>query len=139
MVYLSHEEANIPHGGCAMKLRKYMYGAIGFLSLLGFIGIYTEEKRFLLFFAFVVDFEYFFIKSDEMLYDYMNKSASRAFYGGMVVTAIVTLFEFFVKNQTGNEALSIAFSLSWSISIIIYALSTAYYGLKEKWELKVND
>ena len=67
-----------------MKHRKYLYGSLGLLSLLGFIGIFTEERGFLAFFAFVVDFEYFFIKSDEMLEEYMNRSASRAFYCGMM-------------------------------------------------------
>lgn len=62
-----------------MMPKRYLYGMMGLLTLLGFIGIFTEEKRFLLFFAFVVDFEYFFKKSDEMLDEYMMKSASRAF------------------------------------------------------------
>ena len=33
----------------------------------------TEARSFLAFFAFAVDFEYFFLKSDEMLEEYMNK------------------------------------------------------------------
>ena len=57
-----------------MKSKRYLYGLMGLLSLLGFIGIFTEVKSFLGFFAFAVDFEYFFIKSDEMLEEYMNKS-----------------------------------------------------------------
>ena len=56
-----------------MKSKRYLYGLMGLLSLLGFIGIFTEAKSFLAFFAFAVDFEYFFIKSDEMLEEYMNK------------------------------------------------------------------
>ncbi len=47
-----------------MKSKRYLYGFMGLLSLLGFIGIFTEAKSFLAFFAFAVDFEYFFIKSD---------------------------------------------------------------------------
>lgn len=71
-----------------MKSKRYLYGLMGLLSLLGFIGIFTEAKSFLGFFAFAVDFEYFFIKSDEMLEEYMNKSASRAFYCGMISVAL---------------------------------------------------
>lgn len=41
-----------------MKSKRYMYGLMGLLSLLGFIGIFTEERSFLAFFAFIVDFEY---------------------------------------------------------------------------------
>ena len=32
------------------------YGLLGFLSLLGWIGVFTQERVFLLFFAFAVDF-----------------------------------------------------------------------------------
>ena len=54
-----------------MNLRKFMYGSMGFLSFIGFLGIITNEKSFLLFFAFVIDFDYWFMKSDEMLEEYM--------------------------------------------------------------------
>lgn len=118
-----------------MKIRRYLYGAMGLLSLLGFIGIFTDEKGFLGFFAFVVDFEYFFMKSDEMLEEYMNKSASRAFYCGMIMTAITALINFMFLNQTGHEALTIGFAMGWAVSVVVYALSTAFYGFKEKWGL----
>ena len=112
-----------------MKHRKYLYGSLGLLSLLGFIGIFTEERGFLAFFAFVVDFEYFFIKSDEMLEEYMNRSASRAFY-------CVVLISFFLQNQTASESLLAGFAWGWSVAIVVYALSTAFFGLKEKWGLE---
>ena len=55
-----------------MKSKRCLYGLTGLLSLLGLIGVFTESKAFLAFFAFAVDFEYFFIKSDELLEEYMN-------------------------------------------------------------------
>ena len=119
-------------------MRRYLYGAMGLFSLLGFIGIFTDEKGFLAFFAFAVDFEYFFIKSDEMLEEYMNKSASRAFYSGMIVTALVALIHFLTQTQNGNESLLTGFTYGWAVSVIVYALSTAFYGFREKWCLR-ND
>lgn len=119
-------------------MRRYLYGAMGLFSLLGFIGIFTDEKGFLAFFAFAVDFEYFFIKSDEMLEEYMNKSASRAFYSGMIVTALVALIHFLTQTQNGNESLLTGFTYGWAVSVIVYALSTAFYGFREKWGLR-ND
>ena len=121
-----------------MKSKRYLYGLIGLLSLLGFIGIFTEAKSFLAFFAFIVDFEYFFIKSDEMLEEYMNKSASRAFYCGMISVALVSFVCFFAGIKEGKEALITGLAFGWAVSVIIYALSTAYYGFKEKWGLE-ND
>lgn len=117
-----------------MKSKNYLYGLMGLLSLLGFIGIFTDEKEFLAFFAFAVDFEYFFIKSDEMLEDYMNRSASRAFYCGMITTAASASFLF--KSPAGNTALLTGFSLGWAVSVVVYALSTAYYGFKEQWGIR---
>ena len=63
-----------------MIVRKFLYGATGFLSLLGVIGVMSNEKEFLPFFVFAINFEYWFMKQDEMLDEYMNKSASRGFY-----------------------------------------------------------
>ena len=34
--------------------RRYLYGSLGLLSLLGFVGVLTQERVFLLFFAFAV-------------------------------------------------------------------------------------
>lgn len=121
-----------------MKSKRYLYGLMGLLSLLGFIGIFTEAKSFLAFFAFAVDFEYFFIKSDEMLEEYMNKSASRAFYCGMISVALVSFVYFFAGLKEEKEALITGLASGWAVSVAIYALSTAYYGFKEKWGLE-ND
>lgn len=118
--------------------KKYLYGAMGLLSLLGFIGIYTNEKKFLLFFAFAINFQYLFMKSDEMLEEYMNKSASRAFFCDMLTTAFVTLYGVVLQQNSGNEALVLGFSQGWAISIIVYTFSTSYYELKEKSAIK-ND
>ena len=54
--------------------RRYLYGSLGLLSLLGFVGVLTQERVFLLFFAFAVDFGHWFRKNDEMVEDYMNRS-----------------------------------------------------------------
>lgn len=116
-----------------MKRKRCLYGLMGLLSLLGFIGVFTEEKTFLAFFAFAVDFEYFFIKSDEMLDEYMNKSAARAFYCGMVVTAITTLVNFFAMGKAGSEALLTGFTVGWAASVFVHAISTGYYGFRERW------
>ena len=47
---------------------KNYYGCIGFVSLLGFLGL-LGEPIFYSFFAFIVFFEYFAVKPDEMFLD----------------------------------------------------------------------
>lgn len=116
-----------------MKTRRYMYGSLGLLSLLGLIGIFTEAKSFLAFFAFVVDFEYLFMESDEMLEQVVNRSASRAFYLGMVSVALVC---FFGGLSDERQALMTGLGAGWAVAVVVYALSTAYYGFRERWGLE---
>lgn len=119
-----------------MKTRRYMYGSLGLLSLLGLIGIFTEAKSFLAFFAFVVDFEYLFMESDEMLEQVVNRSASRAFYLGMVSVALVALVCFFGGLSDERQALMTGLGAGWAVAVVVYALSTAYYGFRERWGLE---
>lgn len=121
-----------------MKSRRYLCGFMGLLSLLGFMGVFTDERAFLAFFAFVVEFQYFFMKSDEMLEEYMDKSASCAFYCGMITTAVVALFCFFINKQVGNEALLAGFASGWGVSVAVHGFSIGYYRFKEGWGLE-ND
>lgn len=115
--------------------KNYLYGMVGLLSILGFIGVFTDEKVFLAFFSFAVNFTFFFAKSDEMLEYYMDKSASRAFFCGLIVTAIATLTTW-VSGESGTRALLIGFSFSWAVSVMVYALSIAFYSLRETWGLE---
>ena len=115
--------------------RKYIYGLTGLLSLLGFIGIFTEERTFLAFFAFAVDFQYFFIKSDEMLEENVNKSAALAFFCGMGAVAAATLLRFFIQDTGAGPALAGGLALGWAVAVAVYALSSAYFGFRENWGL----
>lgn len=121
-----------------MKSRRILYGMMGLLSLLGLIGLFTESKAFLSFFAFAVNFEYFFVQSDEMLEEYMDRSASRAFYCGMIAMALVSLGAFFLASQKENKALITGLAWGWIVSVVVYALSAAYYGFKERRGLECD-
>ena len=85
--------------------RRYLYGSLGLLSLLGFVGVLTQERVFLLFFAFAVDFGHWFRKNDEMVEDYMNRSAALAFYVGMAATGILGTGAVFLQGMDGHRAL----------------------------------
>ncbi|WP_125142404.1 DUF3796 domain-containing protein [Clostridium transplantifaecale] len=116
-----------------MKLRRNLCGFTGLLSLLGFIGVFTENREFLAFFAFIVEFQYLFIKSDEMLEEYMNQSASTAFYCGMITTAIITLVCFFIGGREGNAALLTGFASGWGVSVAVHGFSIGYFRFRESW------
>ena len=112
--------------------KKYLYGATGFLSLLGFVGIFSDVRSFLAFFAFAVDFQYFFLPSDEMLEHQLTQSAAFGFYAGMLLTAGGTLCSFF-RGDPANTALLNGFAVGWVAAVLIHAVATACYGLREHW------
>lgn len=118
-----------------MKRRRLLYGLTGSLSLLGLLGLIAGETRFLPFLAFAVDFWYFFAPSDEMMEEYMNRSAARAFFLGMAAVALATLFAFLFLQEDSSKALLTGLSMGWVVSVLTYALSTAYYGFRENWGL----
>lgn len=115
-----------------MNHKRYLYGSLGFLSLLGFIGVFTDQRYFLGFFAFAVDFEYFFAAGDEMLDEWMNRAAARAFYCGMLAVAAATLVSFscLAKRRRGADA---GFAIGWMVSVLVHSGMSGYYGLQEKW------
>jgi len=74
-----------------------LYGLIGLLSLLGIVGLYTEEKYLLFFFFAVVDFKFLFKKPDEMQIEQLKKAGALACYCAMVafpISMVISLFLF---------------------------------------------
>lgn len=120
-----------------MKL-KYLFGCTGFISLLGFIGIFSSEHVFLAFFAFAVDFQYFFIREDEMWNLYMCRSAAKAFCLGMIIMAIFSLFTFVVERDPAS-ALVGGMAAGWSAAVACNALLVAIYNFSADRAISKND
>ena len=116
--------------------RHYLYGLLGLLSLLGFVGVFTQERAFLAFFAFAVDFQYFFLKSDEMLEEQLARSASRAFVAGMLVMAAAVLGTLMLGGFDPSRALLTGCAAGWAAAVVVYALTAAWYGFRENWGLE---
>lgn len=121
-----------------MNKYKLIYGSLGLLSALGILGIYTENKLFLCFFAFLIHFKYLFIDIDEMLEDYTNKSAAFSFFAGNLVFVIISLYKFFVLNYGLYEYSIFALILAWTISIFVYTILIIIYEFREKLGMR-ND
>lgn len=115
-----------------MKLGCKLYGCMGFLSLLGFIGIFSDERYFLAFFAFLVDFEYLFAQSDEMMNEYLNKSAAFAFYLGTITMAAATLGHYLLFAQDGYQALVSGLACGWVVSILVHTIMVMAYTVRER-------
>ena len=113
--------------------KQYLYGSMGLLSLLGLVGVFTEARSFLAFFAFAVDFQYFFLKSDEMLEEQLARSASRAFVAGMLVMAAAALGTLALGRFDPSRALLTGCAAGWAASVAVYALTAAWYAFRENW------
>lgn len=118
-----------------MKKQK-LYGMLGFLSLLGLLGVFTEERGFLGFFAFAVDFQYFFLDSDEMMEAQMTRSAALGFLTGMLVMAAATLGCLLLGGWTPGRAMAAGCAAGWGGAVLVYALASVWYGLRENWGLE---
>ena len=116
--------------------KQYLYGSLGFLSLLGLVGVFTEARSFLAFFAFAVDFQYFFLRSDEMLEAQLARSAARAFAAGMLVMAATVLGTLALGRLDPNRALLAGCAAGWAASVAVYALTAAWYGFRENWGME---
>ena len=97
-----------------MKTKRW-YGLIGLLSLLGFVGVFTPERAFLGFFAFAVDFQYFFVRADEMEEGRIQRSAALGFFAGMTVSVVAALGCLLLGGGT-REGLHPAFALGWGVT-----------------------
>ena len=111
---------------------KRWYGLIGLLSLLGFVGVFTPERAFLGFFAFAVDFQYFFIRADEMETGRIQRSAALGFFAGMTVSVAAAL-GCLLLGDSSKEGLYPAFALGWGVAVAVYALSGFWWSSKEWW------
>ena len=119
-----------------MKLSKrWLYGSMGFLSLLGLIGIFTEERGFLAFFAFAVDFTHFFQRKDEMAVAYLNRSAALGFHWGMAATGVVAAGSFFLQGQESSQALVTGLAAGFAVAVVVHALAELYFVTRERWGL----
>ena len=100
--------------------------------MLGLVGVWTEERMFLAFFAFACNFQYFFIRADEMMTAYMNKSAARAFYCDMFLTGAVTLGGS-LGGLPAGRALLYGILWGWAAAVAVQSLSVAFYRFRESW------
>ena len=116
--------------------KQTLYGCLGFLSLLGLVGVFTEARSFLAFFAFAVDFQYFFLPSDEMAEAQVTRAAARAFVAGMLVMAAATLGTLLLGRYAPQRALAAGCAAGWGASVAVFALLAALYALRENWGLE---
>lgn len=110
---------------------KNWYGLLGLLSLVGLIGVFTQERSFLAFFSFAVDFSFFGVQPDEMFREQIRRSAAWGFFSGMGISGLVTLAgALFVAP---HQALVQGTIWGWAAAVAVFSLSSAYFSFRESW------
>ncbi len=115
--------------------KKRWYGLLGLLSLLGFIGVFTQERAFLGFFAFALDFQYFFVQADEMQEEQIRRSAALGFFWGMG-TSVAAMGLLILAGVTVREGLYAGLALGWGVAVAVYALTGFWYSCREWWHAR---
>ena len=110
---------------------KRRYGLLGLLSLIGISGIITHNSSLYPFLAFILFFEYFFVKPDEMFIENMRKAAAWAFYTNLAITTVITCYYTFAKQQP-NIALLKGVGMGFGISLIVFSFTSAWFDWKDR-------
>lgn len=116
------------------KIVKNKYGFLGFLSLLGFIGVFTDERWFLCFFFWILDFKYFFVVKDEAFEYMMKKASCNAFFIGLIISVISTMTIWL----THGVDLALRKGCTWGFvsSLIVFTILLFYYEQTESQVLE---
>ncbi len=72
---------------------KNKLGFISLLALFGLLGIFTENRACLGFWAFLYYTRYFYVKPDKVLYDHVLKSAAFGFAAGIALSFLAVILE----------------------------------------------
>ena len=104
---------------------KNKFGLLGFISLLGFIGLFTDERGFLFFFAYIVDFRYFFVTPDEMFMQTMRRASSNAFFVSIAISVISTITICFTRGI--ESAFNTGCAFGFVGAFVTFTLLLFYY------------
>jgi hypothetical protein len=103
-------------------------GYLGFLGLLGIVSFASYNWTYLWFFAFFIFFRFFWVIPDELFRENIKKSATPAFFTGMVIyfiTAALTVFHISIAVYVAGLVIGFA------SSFLVFAILLAPYSYRE--------
>ena len=109
-----------------MKLNKL--GFLSFFTLLGILGLMTDNKGLLGFFGFAYYFRYFFVTPDEMFMQNVRQAASAGFFSGIVATAIAVLLRTLLPSFV---AINVTLAACYVVSLFCFSIVLVVLELKE--------
>ena len=99
-------------------------GYLGFFAVLGAVGLVRDIDGYLGFFGFAYYFRYFWVLPDEMLLDYVRRSAAWAFFtgtGATLVTTLVSVFAAEPRQAFGFGMYSLYISVARQLVVLVPA------------------
>lgn len=112
-----------------MKKINYL-GLLSLLSLIAVLGWKTDETGLYGFLGFLYYVRYFWVIPDELFLSNVKKTATLAFFVEMLSLILFMFICSFLYNI--NQAIPMAFGLSFATSIIVFSIALVVYEWKER-------
>ena len=113
-----------------------MKNKLAYLGFLGFIaigGIVFREPPLYSFFAFFIFFSYANVIPDELFWENVKRSGLRAFIVQIFISSAALAVGSIMPNSDMSAGIMIAgLAFTYSIGIVVFAWTLAYYERKEK-------
>jgi hypothetical protein len=113
---------------------KNILGFFSVLAFLGLLGIFTENKACLGFWAFLYYVRYFFVLPDRLFWEDVKKAALPAFFIGIAISILMIILGA-VRNSTG--VLAVGIGLSTAVSILTFTICLAVYQMDKSTEKRI--
>ncbi|MGE5619011.1 MAG: DUF3796 domain-containing protein [Sphingomonadaceae bacterium] len=107
-------------------MRRSWLRFLGFLGLLGLLSLVTSNPGFAGFFGFFGFFVYWSLVDDERLQINTARAARNAFVSALVAYPAIVVYGAFVPGMA-LQAYAIGFALLFTLQILVFSLSLAYY------------
>ena len=114
---------------------KNKFGFVGLLSLLGFVGVFTEHRWFMTYFILVAYFSYFRVIPDEMFRDMVKKCAAAAFFVNLAVTSVAMLVFWLVGM---DEIVLSANGIGWTAAFATFFFTFPILEIRERRNASKN-
>ena len=111
-------------------MQKNKQALLGFASLLGLLGIFTDNRYYLGFFGFLVFFQYLWVVPDELFWSNVRRAGSTAFFSGLCCECLLTVGLLCAFDV--NRAAIVACGVGTALSLVVFTLLLSHYEQEER-------
>lgn len=118
-------------------MQKNKLALLGLASLLGLIGVFSDNRYYLGFFGFLAFFQYLWVVPDELFWEHVRRAGATAFFSGLGCECLLTVGLLAVLEV--NRAAVVACSCGAALSLVVFVLLLDHYERAERRGLADED